>query len=441
MLRRRSPAFAAKWGPIWGPLKILAEEWPPIMALSDMAIRRAKHGPKPIKLADEKGLFLLLQPSGGKLWRLKYRLGGKEKKLGLGRYPDVTLREARKRRDEARAQIATGVDPGAQRQAQALAAKLNAATTFKCLGEEYLTKASREGRAAVTIKKSRWLFSLLEPGLGALPIADITPAQLLAVIRKVEAKGHLETARRMRSLAGRIFRYAVATSRATGDPSGLLRGALTAPKVKHHSAVIQTEQVGPLLRAIEGYDGQPLTCIALKLTPHLFVRPGELRRAEWTELDLEAAVWTIPPEKMKMRDPHVVPLSRQALKLLQAAQAISAGQRYVFSSLYPGNRPMSENTINAALRRIGYLGTEMTAHGFRAMASTLLNESGMWSVDAIERALAHKDGSTTRGAYHRGLHWAERVNMAQWWSDHLETLRDGAELISLLSSAQRARDM
>ncbi|MDQ3471077.1 MAG: integrase arm-type DNA-binding domain-containing protein, partial [Pseudomonadota bacterium] len=361
----------------------------PKMALTDTAIRVAKFGDKKRRLFDGGGLFILMQPSGGKLWRLRYRFGGKDKKLGLGRYPDVTLKEARKRRDDARALIANGVDPGAQKQAEALAVKLNATTTFKSVGDEYLEKVSREGRAAVTIGKSRWLLSLMVTDLGALPVADITPAQLLAALRKVEAKGHLETARRMRSLAGRIFRYAVATSRATADPSVFLRGALTAPKVKHHSAIIEPHRVGALLRAIDGYDGLPLTCLALKLTPHLFARPGELRRAEWPEFDLDAAVWSVPAEKMKMRDPHVVPLSAQALKLLQAAKALSAGQRYVFSSLYPGNRPMSENTINAALRRIGYLGTEMTAHGFRAMASTLLNESGKWSADAIERALAH----------------------------------------------------
>lgn len=401
------------------------------MALSDVRIRAAQPGPKPSKLSDEKGLFLLLQPSGGKLWRLKYRFGGKEKKLALGRYPDVSLKEARKRRDDARALIANGVDPGAERQAAALAAKLNAGTTFKAVGKEYLDKASREGRTAVTIKKSRWLLELMTPDLGELPVAEITPGQLLATLRKVEGKGHLETARRMRSLAGRIFRYAVATSRATSDPSALLRGALTAPTVKHHSAIIEPIRVGALLRAINGYDGQPLTALALKLTPHLFVRPGELRRAEWSEFDLEAAVWTIPSDKMKMRNPHVVPLSKQALLLLQAAHALSAGQQYVFSSLYPGNRPMSENTINAALRRIGYSGDEMTAHGFRALASTLLNESGKWSADAIERALAHKDGSATRGAYHRGQHWNERVHMAQWWSDHLDALRGGAHMISL----------
>jgi integrase len=410
------------------------------MALTDNAIRAAKHGVKPIKLADEKGLFLLLQPSGGKLWRLKYRFSGKEKKLGLGRYPDVTLKEARRRRDDARALIANGADPGAQKQADALAAKLNAATTFQAVGEEYLDKASREGRAAVTIGKSRWLLSLMTPDLGALPVRDITPAQILGALRKVEAKGHHETARRMRSLAGRIFRYAVATSRATADPSGVLRGALTAPTVKHHSAILEPKRIGALLRAIDGFDGQPLTRLALKLTPHLFVRPGELRRAEWSEFDLRAAVWSIPAEKMKMRDPHVVPLSLQALELLQAAQALSSGQRYVFSSLYPGNRPMSENTINAALRRIGYSGDEMTAHGFRALASSLLNESGKWSADAIELALAHKVGSVTRGAYHRGQHWVERVHMAQWWSDHLDMLRQKAQAIPVHASIDQVSD-
>jgi integrase len=233
----------------------------------------------------------------------------------------------------------------------------------------------------------------------------------------------------MRSLAGRIFRYAVATSRASADPSALLRGALVTPKVKHHSAIVEPKAVGELLRAIDGYAGQPLTCLALKLTPHVFVRPGELRRAEWREIDMDKAIWTIPAEKMKMRDPHLVPLSRQAIKLLESAKAISEGQRYIFSSLYPGKRPMSENTINAALRRLGYTGQEMTAHGFRSTASTMLNESGKFSPDAIERALAHKDGNATRGIYHRGQHWNERVEMAQWWSDQIDTMRDGARII------------
>jgi integrase len=399
------------------------------MTLTDTKIRNAKHGPKPIKLFDERGLFLLLQPSGGKLWRLKYRVHGKEKKLSLGIYPDVSLKAARRRRDEARALIADGVDPSKAKLDETEAAKVAAANTFKTVGEEFIDKSALEGRAAVTIKKTRWLFSLMEGDLGHRPVANIMPAELLATLQKVEKKGHLETARRMRSLASRIFRYAVATSRASADPSALLRGALVAPKVKHHSAIIDPKEVGGLLRAIDGYSGHPLTCLALKLTPHLFVRPGELRRAEWSEFDLNAAIWTIPAEKMKMRNPHLVPLSRQSLELLESAKAISEGQRYVFSSLYPGNRPMSENTINAALRRLGYTGKEMTAHGFRSTASTLLNESGQFSPDAIERALAHKDANATRSAYHRGQYWEERVEMAQWWSDHLDVLREGATII------------
>ena len=339
------------------------------------------------------------------------------------------MKEARKRRDEARTLIANGADPASVKLEQTKSARRNAANTFKAIADEFIEKSAKEGRAAVTIKKTRWLLSLLEGDLGNRPITEITPADLLECLQKVEAKGHLETARRMRSFAGRVFRYAVATSRATADPSNLLRGALVAPKVTHHSAILEPKAVGELLRVIDGYQGQPLTCIALKLTPHVFVRPGELRRAEWQEFDLEKAIWTIPAEKMKMRDPHVVPLSSQALELLESAKVISEGQQYVFSSLYPGNRPMSENTINASLRRLGYSGKEMTAHGFRSMASTLLNESGKWSADAIERALAHKDGNATRGAYHRGQHWDERVQMAHWWSDHLDTLRNGGDVL------------
>jgi len=400
------------------------------MALTEIAIKQAKPGARPIKLADTRGLFLLLQPSGGKLWRLKYRIAGREKKLSLGRYPDVSLKEARARRDEARTMIANGIDPSATKQAQALAMKLNVATTFKSVADEYLGKASREGRADVTIKKSRWLLSLMTQSLGMRPIADITPAELLTSLKKVEAEGHLETARRMRSLAGRVFRYAVATSRAANDPAALLRGALTAPIVKHHSAILDPAALGGLLRAIDGYSGQPLTRLALQLTPHVFVRPGMLRGAIWAEFDLDKAVWALSAGRMKMRHPHVVPLSRQAIEILRAAQALSAGQEYIFSSLYPGNRPMSENTINAALRRLGYTSDEMTAHGFRATASTMLNESGKWSPDAIERALAHKD-TTVRGMYHRGSHWPERLAMAQWWSDYLDGLRDGGNVVPI----------
>lgn len=393
------------------------------MALTDIAIRALVHGAKPIKKADEKGLFLLLQPSGGKLWRFKYRFNGKEKKLGLGRYPDVSLKEARRRRDEARQTLAMGTDPGEEKKQVALAAALNAANSFEAVGEEYLEKMSREGREAVTINKSRWLASLFSTSIKQSPIASISPAELLASLKTIEAKGHHETARRMRSFAGRVFRYAIATSRAERDPSADLRGALITPRVKHHSAILDPKRVGQLLCCIDDYGGSPLVRLALQLTPHVFVRPGELRSAEWSEVDLSKAIWTIPAEKMEMRQPHRVPLSSQALAIFDSTKALSANQRYIFSSLYSGQRPMSENSINMALRRMGFGKDEMTAHGFRSMASTLLNESGLWSPDAIEKALAHDISSSVRGSYHRGSHWDERVRMAQWWSDYLDELR------------------
>jgi integrase len=397
------------------------------MPLTDTAIRSAKCGDKDIKLTDEKGLYLLLSKAGGKLWRFRYHFDGKEKKLSFGSYPEVPLKEARRRRDEARSQVAHGVDPGALKKAEQAARGERLRNTFDSVAEEYLTHMEKDGRQANTVGKARWLYSLMKDSLGPRPIADIKPPEILTVLRMIEAKGHHETARRMRSLASRIFRFGAATSRVTSDPTSLLRGALIAPKVKHHSAIVDVKEVGPLLRAIDGFTGQPLTKLALQLTPHVFVRPGELRRAEWKEFDLSGAVWTIPADKMKMGRPHRVPLSRQSLAILDAAFSISAKQQYVFSSMYPGTRPMSENTINAALRRLGYSGKEMTAHGFRSMASTLLNESGLWREDAIERALAHQETNAVRGAYHRGQHWDERVDMAQWWSDFLDEQRGSSD--------------
>jgi integrase len=294
------------------------------------------------------------------------------------------------------------------------------------VGDEYLEKMARDKREAVTINKSRWLLSLFHGAVLSRPIAELTSAELLGALQRIEAKGHHETARRMRSLTSRIFRYAVVTSRATSDPTALLRGLLAPPKVKHHSAIVDARAVGQLLNAIDQFEGYPLTRLALQLTPHVFVRPGELRHAEWSEFDFRAAVWTIPADKMKMREPHSVPLSRQAIEVLDRAKALSSHQRYVFSSLHTGQRPMSENTINVALRRMGYSADEMTAHGFRAMASTLLNECGRWSADAIEKALAHDSSHTVRGTYHRGKHWEERVRMAQWWSYHLDELKANA---------------
>lgn len=399
------------------------------MALTDTAIRAAKPKAKPYKLGDAQGLFLLVQPSGGRLWRLKYRIAGAEKKLGLGTYPETTLAEARDKRDQARKLIAAGIDPSVEKRRERLRARVSADNTFASVAREYIDKRKREGWAEATASKSEFLLARLSPGIGRLPIADIAPTDILPLLRKIEARGNLETARRTLQFASNVFRYAVATARVGSDPTRDLRGALTAPRTKHHAAILEPARVGELLRAINGYDGHIATKLALQLAPHVFVRPGELRQAEWKEFDLAAAVWTLPAAKMKMRRAHHVPLSKQSTALLRALQGITGAGRYVFPSIRTSARPMSENTLNAALRRLGFTGDEMTTHGFRAMASTLLNESGKWSPDAIERALAHSDSDEVRGAYHRGTHWKERVTMAGWWSDHLDALRKGADIV------------
>ncbi len=400
------------------------------MALTDTAIRNAKAKDKPYKLGDSLGLFLLVQPSGGKLWRLKFRVDGVEKKLSLGTYPATTLNEARAGRDEARRKLATGADPAVEKQRAKQQAKVNAGNTFVDIAKEYIDKRTREGWSASTQSKGEYYLTRFPTNTSRLAITEISPGDVLAVVKRIEAKGNFETARRTLQFASSVFCYAVATARLGSDPTRDLRGALIAPKPKHYGAVIDPKGVGELLRAIDGYDGQWVTQIALKLAPHVFVRPGEMRHAEWQEIDFDSALWTIPADKMKSRKAHRVPLSTQALDLLRSIQTVTGKPKgYVFPSIRSTARAMSENTINAALRRLGFTGDEMTAHGFRAMASTLLNESGKWHPDAIERALAHKDGDNVRAAYHRGAHWNERVQMAQWWSDHLDKLREGAEIL------------
>ena len=402
------------------------------MALTDVAIRNAKPGIKPYKLGDSLGMYLLVQPTGGKLWRLKYRVDGREKKLGIGRYPEVSLADARKCRDEAREQIAVGKDPSREKQRNKTRAKLAADNTFSGLSAEYCQKRRRDGSKAwapATAVRSEYLLSLLTPALGAIPIAKIEPADVLLALRKIEGKGNLESARRTLQLASAVFRYAVSTARLSSDPTRDLRGALTAPTVTHYAAITEAKSVGELLRAIDGYEGQGLSRLAMQLAPHVYVRPGELRHAEWKEIDLDAGLWVIPASKMKMGKAHHVPLSRQSVVLLREVHVASGPAGYVFPSIRTGSRPMSENTINAALRRLGYSSNEMTAHGFRAMASTLLNESGKWHPDAIERALSHRDTDKVRAAYDRGTHWKERVEMAQWWSDYLDQLRKGADIV------------
>ena len=404
------------------------------MPLTDVAIRNSKPRDKPYKVGDTLGLFLLVQPSGGKLWRVKYRIDGKEKKLAIGIYPQVGLAEARRRRDAARELVAAGKDPGREKQREKVRSRIQAETTFDAIAAEFCQKRRRDGQkawAVSTATRSEYLLSLLKGSIGKLPITDIEPADVLIAVRKIERKGQLESARRTLQLAGAVFRYAVATARLPSDPTRDLRGALTAPTVTHYGAIIDPARVGELLRAIDGYEGQPITKLAMQLAPHVFVRPGELRHAEWSEFDFEGALWTIPAGKTKMRKDHLVPLSRQSIAILEDLRTLTGPHGYVFPSLRSRKRPMSDNTINAGLRRLGYSTDEMTAHGFRAMASTLLNESGKWHPDAIERALAHGDSDRVRAAYHRGAHWKERVAMAQWWSDHLDQLRKGAEIVPI----------
>lgn len=402
------------------------------MTLSNTQIRNAKPKAAPYKLSDEKGLFLLVQPSGGLLWRMKYRVNGRdllgnpkrvEKKLSLGRYPDVSLKDARELRDDARKQLAKGLDPAEEKRRHRVAAEVRAVNTFGAVAKAYIEKNRRSGLAGSTITKREWFLRGVETRLGNQPIADITPADLLAAVRPFEQAENHEKACRTLQFIGQVFRYAVANQLAASDPTRDLRGALIRPRPKHHAAILNPDGVGELLRALHGYNGQPLTRIALRLAPLVFVRPGELRQAEWSQVDLKAAVWRIPAFRMKMRTEHVEPLSRQSVELFRQAYALAGGGRYVFPSIRSRTRPMSENTICGALRRLGYTGEEMTGHGFRSTASTLLNESGLWSADAIERALSHKDRDIVRAAYHRGAHWGERVAMAQWWADYLDTLR------------------
>lgn len=400
------------------------------MALTDVAIRALKPQATKQKVSDAEGLQLWVLPTGTKVWRYAYRYGGTQKVLALGQYPLVGLAEARKRRDAAKAQLASGVDPARHKQRQKASKAESEANTFSLVATELLAKKQREGKASATIGKREWLYSLAKDALGNLPVSEITAPEILAVLQTVEKRGHLETARRMRSAIGEVFRFAIATGRATSDPTFALRGALTAPQVKHRSAMTDPKVFGELLRAIEGFQGQPTTQAALKLMAYLFPRPGELRMAEWSEFDLANATWTIPAKRTKMRREHRVPLPRQALTILATIEPLTAYSAFVFPAVSNPKRPMSENTMNAALRRLGFGQDEMSSHGFRATASTLLNESGKFSADAIERALAHQESDAVRRAYARGEHWKERVAMAEWWADHIDALRDGAKVLA-----------
>jgi integrase len=402
------------------------------MPLTDATIRNAQAVPgKTPKLSDGGGLQVWITGSGSKLWYLAYRFGGKQRKLAIGPYPRIGLKEARQRRDDAKRQIEAGVDPSLQKRLDRLSAVSEQAATFEVISSELLGKKRREAKADRTISKLEWLFSLATPALGQRPIAGITAPEILQVLRGVETRGKLETAKRLRAVIGEVFRYAVATGRAESDPTTSLRGALTTPVVRHRAAIVAPKAFGALLRSIDGYEGMPEVRIALQLLALTFVRPGELRSAVWAEINLDDAVWTIPAEKMKMRRPHCVPLAKQSIEWLRALHKLTGHRDLLFPGAWDHQKPLSENTLNAALRRLGFAQDEMSSHGFRAAASSMLNESGKWNADAIEAQLAHIEGNSVRRAYARAEFWEERVKLMTFWADKLDELRRGGEVIPM----------
>lgn len=391
------------------------------MPLSDLTVRHARPGARPRKFYDERGLFLLVTPAGRKWWRFKYQYGGREKLLSLGTYPEISLRDARDRREEARSLLAKNVDPSAARQ-QARAEERAATETFETVAKEWVEKRSPAWAPGHAAKIERRLEVNVFPRIGSLPIAQVTAPRLLEVARRIEARGAIETAHRAIQNCGQVIRYAIATGRALHDPTPALRGALTPVREKHHASLTEPKAVGALLRAIDGYTGSQITRAALRLAPLVFVRPGELRKAQWTEFDLDGKEWRIPATRMKMRQQHIVPLSDQAVAILRDLFPLTGRGANVFPGARDPDRCMSENTVNAALRRLGYTKDDMTGHGFRSMASTLLNEQG-WHRDAIERQLAHQERDAIRAAYNYADHLLERRRMMQAWADYLDGLR------------------
>lgn len=399
------------------------------MPLTDVKVRNAKSKPKPYKLADQRGLYVLVN-SVGKYWRFNYRFGGKQKTLALGTYPDVTVAQARHKLDDARKLLSNDIDPSVNRRVQKTARSEQSANSFEAVAREWVAKFSPGWTPAHGDKIMRRFERDAFPWIGGLPVSELIAPKLLTVLRRVESRGVIETAHRLLQNCGQVMRYAVATGRADGDPSTALRGALAPINERHHASITDPKEIAALLRAMDGYTGSFITHCALLLAPLAFVRPGELRNAEWGEFDLAAAEWRIPAEKMKMRTPHIVPLSAQALSILRELHPLTGAGRYVFPGARTNDRPMSENTVNAALRRMGYAKNDMTGHGFRSMASTLLNEQG-WNRDAIERQLAHSERDSVRAAYNYAEHLPERRKMMQAWADYLDKLKAGARVIPL----------
>lgn len=400
------------------------------MPLTDTFVRQVKPSGKAAgdSHADGGGMYLLVKPSG-KYWRMDYRFAGKRKTLALGVYPAVTLAQARRRRDDAKAQLADGVDPSVSKREEKLARKMVAENTFEKVSMQWLHATAADRKEITQQKVQTWLEKDIFPSIGKLPISTIGPRDVLAMARKMEERGANESAKRLVQICGQVFRYAVAEGSAERDVTQDLKGALQKAEKRHYAAITDPAQLAPLLRAMDGYSGHIYSRTALLLTPLLFVRPGELRKAEWSEIDFEAAEWRIPASKMKMKSDHIVPLSTQAIELLRQVHPISGHGKYVFPSIRTGERPMSENTVSAALRAIGYDRDTQTAHGFRATARTIMDEVLGERVDLIEHQLAHAVKDANGRAYNRTAHLPARKAMMQRWSDYLDQLKKGAQVL------------
>ena len=403
------------------------------MALTGLQVKRTKATGKPYKLSDGSGLFLLVQPNGAKYWRMDYGFAGKRKTLALGVYPNVSLSDARTRRDDARKLLANDTDPGAVKQAKKAAVVALAENSFEVVAREWLAKFSKDWKKSHTMTITSRLENDVFPWLGARPIGEITAPELLTVLRRIESRGALETAHRVSAICGQVFRYAIATGRAQRDTAADLKGALPPHRGKHLAAITDPAKIGELMRNIEGYRGSFTVRCALRIAPLVFVRPVELSRAEWAEIDLDKAEWRIPADKMKMKALHIIPLPAQAVAILRELHPLTGTGKYLFPNVRTSTLPMAGNTILAAIRSMGYTSTEMTAHGFRHMASTLLNEQG-FNADAIERQLAHK-ASGVRATYNAAEYLPERRRMMQQWADYLDGLKAGAEVIPLPTKA------
>ena len=392
------------------------------MPLTEVALKNSKPLDKDFKIADEKGMYVLVTKSGKKYFRYDYRFAGKRKTLALGVYPETSLKEARDKRDAARKLLDGDIDPSANRKAKKLQLIEEAGNTFLAVAAEWHEKQKSKWSADHTYRKWHYLENDVFSTFGSTPIKNITARELLTLLEKIQARGAIDIAHRVKRICGEVFRYGIYTERCERDPSQDLKGALIPITSKHMATITDPKKIGELLRAIDGYQGDIATQCALKLAPYVMLRPGEIRRAEWSEIDFDRKQWKIPASKMKMKRPHIIPLPNQVIDILKTIQPVTGDGKYIFPTLWSKTNPMSENTLNAALRRLGFTKEEITSHGFRGMASTLLHENGYKSA-VIEMQLAHAERNKVKAAYNHAEYLDERTEMLQWWANYLDSLR------------------